>query len=406
MKIIHAKYIITMDKDYTIIEDGGVVFDKKILQVDKIDNILQKYPDVDVVSTPPQSILMPGLINSHIHLEFSSNTTNLEYGDFVKWLRSVIINRDEIMKNLSDALLQDSIKTLIQTGTTTIGAISSNGYDLKALGEADLRVVYFSEAIGSTANAVDALLADFISRYESSKAYKSDRFYPSIAIHSPYAIHPFFTREVLSIAKKDSTRVSAHLLESKAEREWLDSSSGDMAKFFEQFLSQTSSLISSSDFIKQFDEVNTVFTHSLECNSEDITLLNNSNHSIAHCPVSNRLLNNRHLDLNNYSANMALGTDGLSSNISLSLFDEMRHALMIHDGVELEDLAKRLLTMATKNGAKALDLDLGEIQEGKVSDMIVVDIGELKSIKQIYTDIILHTQSVHISIIAGKIHKI
>ena len=359
IKIIKADYILTMDEG-KIVKNGAIAFDSKILEIGDFETLRVKHKECEIIETAPNSLLMPGLINAHTHLEFSSNKSTLKYGSFVEWLKSVIIKRESLMESANTEYISKVIDSMLSSGTTTFGAISSNGYDLEACAASKAKVVFFNEAIGSTPAMVDALYNDFMARYEASKEYASERFFPSIAIHSPYAIHPIFTKKVLEIAKWDKARVSAHLLESEAEREWLDSSSGDMLEFFETFLKQNKSLISSEEFINDFSEVDTIFTHSLELNDEDKKLLKNSNHSIAHCPVSNRLLNNKKLDLSiANSVNVALGTDGLSSNISLNMFDELRAGLNVHENIYINELAEQLITMATRNGAKALKLNNG-----------------------------------------------
>ena len=175
-----------------------------------------------------------------------------------------------------------------------------------------------------------------------------------------------------------------------------------MADFFEQFLSQKKSLTTSLDFIKEFDGINSLFVHALELNDNDLKLLNSSSHSVVHSPVSNRLLNNTKLDFENFKINLCIGTDGLSSNISLSMFDELRSALMSHYNIDLNILSKKLLTMATKNGAQGLRLNSGELAIGKDSDIIAIDSFEPNNLKTIYTDIILHTQKVSKTIINGN----
>ncbi len=53
--------------------------------------------------------------------------------------------------------------------------------------------------------------------------------------------------------------------------------------------------------------------------------------------------------------NVALGTDGASSNNSLDMFEEMKVAAILHKGITLDPTvmnAWTVLKMATVNGAK------------------------------------------------------
>ena len=403
IKIIKADYIITMDEG-KIVKQGAIAFDTKIVEIGDFEELKSKYKECEVIETKPNTVLIPGLINTHTHLEFSSNKSTLKYGSFVEWLKSVIINRESLMESANTEYISKIIDSMVSSGTTSFGAISSNGFDLQACASSKAKVVFFNEAIGSAPAMVDGLFADFKARYEASKEYASERFFPAIAIHSPYAIHPIFTRKVLEIAKWDKARVSAHLLESAAEREWLDRSSGDMLEFFESFLKQSRSLISSEEFIKDFGDVEAIFTHTLELNDKDKKLLLNSNHSIAHCPVSNRLLNNKKLDLSiGEDVNIALGTDGLSSNISLNMFDELRAALYLHENINLETLAEQLITMATRNGAKALGIHSGVLSIGRDADILALQLpNDYKDGSNIFSNIILHTKKPEMVFINGE----
>jgi cytosine/adenosine deaminase-related metal-dependent hydrolase len=75
---------------------------------------------------------------------------------------------------------------------------------------------------------------------------------------------------------------------------------------------------------------------------------------------------------------------------------------MNHYNIDLNILSKKLLTMATKNGAQGLRLNSGELAIGKDSDIIAIDSFEPNNLKTIYTDIILHTQKVSKTIINGN----
>ncbi|EIT3397224.1 amidohydrolase family protein, partial [Campylobacter jejuni] len=99
--------------------------------------------------------------------------------------------------------------------------------------------------------------------------------------------------------------------------------------------------------------------------------------------------------------NIHLGTDGLSSNISLSLLDEMRANLLIHKNFDLLELASKLLQMVTLYPARALNLNLGELKKGKIADFNVFELGECDK-KQAPLQFILNAKEVDKLFIKGK----
>ena len=385
MKIISAKYILTPD---SLLQNHAIAFDDTIKAIDTKENILARFSNATVIETSPNALVMPGLINAHVHLEFSSNRHTLEYGSFLPWLYSVIDNRDELINDCTKSCIDKALDTMLHTGITTIGAISSYAMDLEACIDAKQNVIFFNELIGSQAAMADALFEDFIARLDSAKSVKRRGFYPAIAIHSPYSVHPILIKRALEIAKNEKLHVSAHLLESPQEREWLDASSGEFKAFFRDFLQQHTSLMQADEFIALFQAVPTLFTHAVQTNERELSLLKEGKHSVIHCPISNRLLGNGALDIDALESEnipMLLGTDGLSSNYTLNLFEEMKIALFMHSDKPLEQLAKKLLQAATIDAARALNLNTGEIAVGKDADMLVMDVERLED-----SQLILH----------------
>ena len=112
MKIISANWVVTCDENGSIIEDGAVVFDEKIIDIDTLLNIEQKYPNIKIQKLPKNSVLMPGLINSHVHLEFSANTTTLQYGNFYLWLNSVIKHREDLINKATNELIFSKLEEM------------------------------------------------------------------------------------------------------------------------------------------------------------------------------------------------------------------------------------------------------------------------------------------------------
>jgi cytosine/adenosine deaminase-related metal-dependent hydrolase len=389
---LKAKYLVTMDDDLGIIEDGEVIFDKKIIKVGK--NLEKNIKTIDLGEN---SVLMPGLINTHTHLEFSANNTSLIYGDFITWLNSVLLKRELLLNECGQVCYQKAVYQMKKSGVVAFGEISSTGLDLEQIKDCELKVVYFNEIIGSNPAAVDALYQDFKSRLKESEKYKSDKFIPAISIHSPYSVHPIVIKKVLEIAKAKDMLVSAHFMESKAEREWLDNNKGDFKLFFKQNLNQTQAVTTAKEFLEHFEDVKTHFIHAAWANEEELQKISSMNASIAHCPISNRLLNTGLLNIErvkNLNIPYSVATDGLSSNYSLNLFKEIRSSLLMHTGLHPKYLARDLLKSVTKTASDILDLNSGSIEVGKYADLISFNMPNEVDIEDLPLQIILHTNEV------------
>ncbi|MDP3266458.1 MAG: aminofutalosine deaminase family hydrolase [Sulfuricurvum sp.] len=370
MHILLADAVFTHD---AILRDHGIVFDQTIISITPNEVLRAQYGD-QCQELGNGSVIMSGLINAHVHLEFSANRSTLTYGGFMPWLSSVMANRDDLINDCDDVCIANTIDTMLAAGITAFGAVSSYGYDLDACAKAPQKVVYFNELIGSDPKMADALYANFQERLFASQGCKREGFYPSIAIHSPYSVHRILIQKALSYAKDHALRVTAHFMESPSEREWLDENTGDFKPFFENFLKQHQAANTAEDFLGYFTEVPTLFTHVVHPKEKELALMQEGGHTIIHCPISNRLLGNGTLDLANiqsYNIRWVCGTDGLSSNYALDLFEEMKIALFMHHSHDLLTLAYQLWHSVTVNAAKALDLNCGTIAPDYDADILV-----------------------------------
>jgi cytosine/adenosine deaminase-related metal-dependent hydrolase len=181
-------------------------------------------------------------------------------------------------------------------------------------------------------------------------------------------------QKALEYAKAHRLRVTAHFMESPSEREWLDESSGDFKPFFENFLRQHRAANSAEEFLGYFDGQPTLFTHVVHAKDDELDHIAKGGHTVIHCPISNRLLGSGAIDLERLDAHRirwVCGTDGLSSNYALDLFEEMKAALFMHHGSDLLPLAYRLWESVTKNAAEALGLNCGTISADYDADLLI-----------------------------------
>ncbi|MDE6879745.1 MAG: amidohydrolase family protein, partial [Oscillospiraceae bacterium] len=103
--------------------------------------------------------------------------------------------------------------------------------------------------------------------------------------------------------------------------------------------------------------------------------------SALHCPTSNLKLGSgvaRISEMRRRSVNVALGTDGVCSNNSHDLFDEIRLAALLQKGQALDPTALSAydaIRMATAGGAAAQGREdqIGRLQTGMMADLILVE---------------------------------
>ena len=126
----------------------------------------------------------------------------------------------------------------------------------------------------------------------------------------------------------------------------------------------------------------TLAAHCVVMSDHDIEILARNNVSVAHNPQSNMKLASgiapvkKMLDA---GINVAIGTDGASSNNDLDMWDEMRTASLLQKVATMDPCAipaYTALKMATVNGAKAIgrEGELGILAAGAFADILLIDI--------------------------------
>jgi cytosine/adenosine deaminase-related metal-dependent hydrolase len=197
--------------------------------------------------------------------------------------------------------------------------------------------------------------------------------------------------------------LSAHFLESQAEREWLESSSGTFRAFFLKYFNTSATVTDIEEFMHAFDTYPTHFTHCVQATKDELNYLAQKGHSIAHCPRSNRYLGCGRLAIEDLSLPFSVATDGLSSNDSLNIFDELRAAIMLHYQVPIDKLAHTLIRSVTADAAEILGINSGRIEADKLADFAVVTLPEApKRKEEIALWTILHTKKVSEIYIEGE----
>ena len=126
-------------------------------------------------------------------------------------------------------------------------------------------------------------------------------------------------------------------------------------------------------------DVRAIAAHCVWTEPGDWAILAEKGVTAIHNPMSNLKLGSGVapvVDLRKAGVNVALGTDGVSSNNCTDLFGDMKVAAILQNGVRCDPLALTAwdaLEMATVNGARALGRKTGRIQPGYAADLVLLD---------------------------------
>ncbi|WP_239014608.1 amidohydrolase [Archangium violaceum] len=122
-----------------------------------------------------------------------------------------------------------------------------------------------------------------------------------------------------------------------------------------------------------------VAAHCVWLSDTEIALMRETRTHISHNPSSNAKLGNGIARLPEMLAagiNVGLGHDAAECNNSRDMFEVMKFASLIHRAARVDaslQQAPDVLRMATRNGAKGLGIDAGELSPGKKADVVIIN---------------------------------
>jgi len=315
-----------------------------------------------------EKAVLPGLINCHTH---SAMTLFRGYGDDLplkEWLLKKIwpleqkITEDDVYWGTKLACLE-----MIKTGTTCFNDMYWYGEAvIEATKEMDVRAI-----IGPLIIDFDkrGSLDNFLKIYNKFKSKELDLIRLAVAPHAIYSV----SRENLiwakKFAKKHNLLLHIHLSETEEEvKGCLKLVKLRPVEYLEKI-----------GFLGE----NCILAHSIWLSDKEIKILAKRKCSVVYNPCSNMKLASGFFPYQKFKkagVNICLGTDGPASNNSLDMFQEMKFASLLQKVKEMDPIvvpAKEIFEIATKNGAKALKINAGEIKVGKLADLILIDLNQI-----------------------------
>ena len=400
MEVIGASKVFVCDDAFCVLDNGAVAFEgDRIYDVGDFATLQKRYGNARFHD---DCVLLPALINPHTHIEFS-DSCGFAFGSFGAWLSSVFAQRQ---KPCSRAQMEAALASLRQSGVGCVGAISSQGHDLDVLCDSQLRVVYCNELIGSSHESAEAAWEAFMQRVQATERRASPTFQPALAAHAPYSVVPKLLARLVREADARQCVLSVHFLESCEERQWLCEDGGFFKDFYARFNpSNTQSFYRIESFLEHFagTKARLLFVHCTQASEDELAHIARLGASVVSCPRSNRLLGGKMLGFKKTNAIVPclIGTDSLASNNSLNLLEELRVALFCAHA-SIVPLSVALLLAATNNAARALGLDCGILQSGKLADMALFCVPQVMHTSQEALAFLLHATHAKSLWVGGK----
>jgi cytosine/adenosine deaminase-related metal-dependent hydrolase len=322
--------------------------------------------------------IIPGLVNAHTHLELTAFHDQLtRFDSFTDWISRLIHQRRTWTQKQFAASTAEGAGLSLASGTTLAGDITSSGVGWDATRGVNLRRVVFEEVIALSSSQADQVVSRL------NNAFKGARPDPllthGISPHAPYSVSPNLYRRAAESAHTRRILLATHAAETKAEIEFLRTGTGEFRDFLEGIGALPGDWkpprlhpVAYLDTLGVLGQ-SCLLIHGNYLDPDALSRILKTRSTVVYCPRSHAFFGHeahpvrKMLDL---GINVALGTDSLASNDSLSILDEMRFLFENRKDLRPQEIFRA----ATVNGAAALGFDnaLGRLKPGYWADMTVL----------------------------------
>jgi cytosine/adenosine deaminase-related metal-dependent hydrolase len=383
--------IITMNPSRDILTNASLVIEgDRIKALGKTHEIMRAYQDDEVIDVEGK-LIIPGLIDTHVHLAQALIRGCADDMALIQWLcERVWVLQGNFTPEDGYASARLCIAEMLKSGTTTFlesMLAQRYGFDgiAQAVQESGIRACLAGIVMDTPTYATqdanvmhpgmvesrETSLLGVLEAHGKWQGAANDRIHVWFGPRTPGGVTPELYREMSMYARERDMGITMHLAEVEADKLFLEEKYGLSPVYF----AESVGLLGPK----------TALVHMVWLNEQDIQKLAQTHTSVSHNPSSNSKLASGVCKVPQMLArgvNVALGCDGGPSNNDYDLIREMKLAAIIHKAVSHDPLtvpAETVLEMATINGARALGLEheIGSLEVGKKADLVVIDLNRL-----------------------------
>lgn len=322
-------------------------------------------------------LLLPGLIQAHVHLcqtAFRGTSNGL---DFLPWLRERIWQLEaEHTPETIHTSAQLGLEELLLSGVTTVCTMETVHFTdvvLDACRDAGIRAVVGKALMdrgdgtpGELLQTPDAALSELESLHSHYHGADGGRLRISVTPRFVLSCSEALLKQAVGFARRRDLLIHTHAAENRAETD----------------VALKSLRYGSIEYLHRMGCLTprTLIAHVVWPQAGDLRLIESSGSSVVHCPTANLKLGSGIApvpDMVQRGIPLGLGSDGAACNNTLDIWQEMKLASLI-SAVKFGPGAlapSEVLKMATLGGAEAIGWadDIGSIEVGKRADLVLVN---------------------------------
>lgn len=399
--VYFAKWILLESGD--VLLNGAISIDGPLITSIGPRSKIRRTPEQRIVNLG-DVIILPGLVNTHIHLEECVVRGIQKNHDetFAAWNAKKNSRIRMADPGQISASIRLTVKELLAQGITSIVDNSRLGLSLPVLKDEPIRSWVINE-----------IHADELSnekQFFDTCAFRMNRYQDhtghGLAPYSLYSVSPEMQKQIIKYCTEQNLIWSTHVAESAEELQAFSEKKGDLYFYTTRkrewpFGGPTAGPVNyaiSNDLIP----TGGICVHCNYVNGQELSYLKDKEVSVVICHSYTHELGHRMLPLDvalNRNCNLCLGTEGIAPQGFLSLFDELFSLKQAFPHIP----AKEMLKWVTINPCKALRVDnkLGSLSEGKLADLIAVRFA-YSSDEDILEELLIEEPEIALVIVNGE----
>ena len=375
--LIEAGFVVPVEPHGVVLGDHAVaVRAGVIVAVLPVVEARARFDAAETVARP-EGVLIPGLVNAHVHNPMMLLRGVADDLPLMQWLQGHIWPLEAQLigpEFVADGVTL-AIAEMLRGGTTCC----NENYFFPDVQAATYQRHGFRARIGLPVIDFPSSWARTDDEYfdRATEVHDQWRRDPLVATafapHAPYTVSDANFERIRMLSDQLDLPVHCHVHETAHEV------AESQQKYGQRPLARLDRLGLVNDRL--------IAVHMTQLTDAEIALCAERGVSVAHCAESNLKLASGFCPaarLQRAGVNLAIGTDGAASNNDLDMFGELRTAALLAKAVA-EDAsaldAATTLRAATLGGARALGFEhlVGSIEVGKQADLACVDLGQVET---------------------------